>query len=55
MVEMTRFERVTYCLQSSRSTPELHPRKIIILTRFWWAYLDSNQRPYPYQGYALTN
>ena len=21
----------------------------------WWAYLDSNQRPHPYQGCALTN
>jgi hypothetical protein len=21
----------------------------------WWAFLDSNQRPLPYQGSALTN
>ena len=21
----------------------------------WWAFLDSNQRPHPYQGCALTN
>jgi hypothetical protein len=24
-------------------------------TRGWWAFLDSNQRPLPYQGSALTN
>ena len=24
-------------------------------TRGWWALLDSNQRPPPYQGGALTN
>jgi hypothetical protein len=22
---------------------------------WWWAFLDSNQRPLPYQGSALTN
>jgi hypothetical protein len=25
------------------------------LPREWWAFLDSNQRPLPYQGSALTN
>jgi len=23
--------------------------------REWWAFLDSNQRPLPYQGSALTS
>ena len=23
--------------------------------KVWWAFLDSNQRPLPYQGSALTN
>jgi hypothetical protein len=23
--------------------------------RVWWAFLDSNQRPLPYQGSALTS
>jgi hypothetical protein len=23
--------------------------------RWWWAFLDSNQRPLPYQGSALTS
>jgi hypothetical protein len=27
--------------------PELHVE--------WWAFLDSNQRPLPYQGSALTS
>ena len=25
------------------------------LPREWWAFLDSNQRPLPYQGSALTS
>ena len=24
-------------------------------SREWWAFLDSNQRPLPYQGSALTS
>ena len=27
----------------------------MITEREWWAFLDSNQRPLPYQGSALTN
>jgi len=23
--------------------------------RLWWAWVDSNYRPHPYQGCALTN
>jgi len=23
--------------------------------RLWWAWVDSNYRPHPYQGGALTN
>ena len=26
-----------------------------VTEREWWAFLDSNQRPLPYQGSALTN
>ena len=26
-----------------------------LVARFWWAQLDLNQRPPPYQGGALTN
>jgi hypothetical protein len=26
-----------------------------MLTGWWWAFLDSNQRPLPYQGSALTS
>ena len=26
-----------------------------VLLREWWAFLDSNQRPLPYQGSALTS
>jgi hypothetical protein len=32
------------------------PSKARLFTeRRWWAFLDSNQRPLPYQGSALTN
>jgi len=25
------------------------------MTKGWWAWVDSNYRPHPYQGCALTN
>ena len=34
--------------QLSYVPPELPERE-------WWAFLDSNQRPLPYQGSALTS
>ena len=35
-----------------QTTPRNHPGFYL---RLWWAYLDLNQRPRPYQGRALTN
>jgi hypothetical protein len=29
--------------------------RCFVTTLEWWAFLDSNQRPLPYQGSALTN
>ena len=31
------------------------PLPTIALSGRWWAFLDSNQRPLPYQGSALTS
>jgi hypothetical protein len=51
LLEVSGFEPLTSALQRLRSTnwaiPPIH--------RSRWAILDSNQGPYPYQGYALTN
>ena len=31
------------------------PVLAVLRWEWWWAFLDSNQRPLPYQGSALTN
>ena len=48
VVEMRGFEPLASWMQTTRSPAELHPH-------LWWASLDSNQRPRPYQGRALTS
>ena len=47
MVEISGLEPLTSALQRQRSTNWAIPP--------WWAMLDLNQRPHPYQGCALTN
>jgi hypothetical protein len=55
MVEATGIEPATSCLQSRSSTIELRPRSLPAWPAVaWWAYVDSNHRPYAYQAYALT-
>ena len=55
MVEATGIEPATSCLQSRSSTIELRPRRSRAGPAVaWWAYVDSNHRPYAYQAYALT-
>ena len=55
MVEVNGFEPSTSGLQSRRSPTELHPRIRQRPKPMWWAQVDSNYRPRPYQGRALTN
>ena len=50
LVELKGVEPSTSCLQSTRSSQLSYSPMII-----WWAYLDLNQGPRPYQGRALTN
>jgi hypothetical protein len=54
LVEATGIEPATPCLQSRSSTTELRPRGRPAWPGAWWAYVDSNHRPYAYQAYALT-
>ena len=55
VVEATGIEPATPCLQSRSSTIELRPRNSPAWPAVaWWAYVDSNHRPYAYQAYALT-
>ena len=55
VVEATGIEPATPCLQSRSSTTELRPRESRAWSAVaWWAYVDSNHRPYAYQAYALT-
>ena len=54
LVEATGIEPATPCLQSRSSTTELRPRGRPACPGAWWAYVDSNHRPYAYQAYALT-
>ena len=53
LVEAGGFEPPTPCLQSRCSPAELRP--LGGLSAVWWALVDSNHRPRPYQGRALTN
>ena len=55
LVEVNGFEPSTSGLQSRRSPAELHPRIRQRPKPMWWAQVDSNYRPRPYQGRALTN
>ncbi len=52
-----------FLLTNSKASQLLEPRMEstkyqhnLILTRLnWWVWVDSNHRPHPYQGCALTN
>ena len=55
MVEMRGVEPRASCVQSRRSTSELHPHWWgILIPGCWWGILDSNQGPQSYQDCALT-
>jgi hypothetical protein len=59
-MEVSGLEPLTSCLQSRRSTNWAKPPHFFYspFTRnidIRWAIPDSNQRPHPYQGCALTN
>ncbi len=49
MVEDSGIEPLTSWMQIRRSPSWANPPEI------WWAEKDSNFRPHPYQGCALTN
>ncbi len=52
MVENSGIEPLTSCVQSRRSPSWANsPDKWYI----WWVWMDSNHRPHPYQGCALTS
>ena len=60
LVEISGLEPLTSALQGQRSTNWAIPpnfSKNVFLDHLWswWAMLDLNQRPHPYQGCALTN
>ena len=54
LVELRRLELLTSCVQGKRSTnwATTPISKFNYLTS--WAFVDSNHRPHPYQGCALT-
>ena len=56
MVEPRRFELLTSCLQSRRSTNWAKaPFSMLPCWQSgWWAWMDSNHRPHAYQACALT-
>ena len=53
MVERRRIELLTPCVQS-RCSPSWANTPHKLNNQNWWAWMDSNQRPHPYQGCALT-
>ena len=52
LVERRRIELLTPCVQS-RCSPSWANTPYLVVKQ-WWAWMDSNQRPHPYQGCALT-
>ena len=50
MVEDSGIEPLTSWMQIRRSPSWANPPD-----KIWWAEIDSNYRPHPYQGCALTN
>ena len=55
MVEMTGVEPATLCVQGRCSPNWATPPRCIFLSYKWWAWMELNHRPLPYQSSALTN
>ena len=51
LVEHSGIEPLTSCVQSRRSPSWANAPSNY---KLWWAWMDLNQRPHPYQGCALT-
>ena len=48
------FQQVAVNFQRSTLSKTAETR-LLTADRYWWAWVESNYRPHPYQGCALTN